>query len=596
MRDSDGKLTEACFACFFFSFHHALVQVIDDEEEEEEEESSCSNSRSTNSPVSVSIADPLDPVRPPSPTTTTTTTMTVTTSVTYPATLFDSSPYSSSAPLPRPPSPPPASSSLPSSSRPECFDVPVESCGDFLNDSENVEVPRLPVPLFQLDPAPLEGSLPPSHDDSVELLSSARTPPADRDDNDNDDDGAKSVERELPECSSLAFVPVEAVGADDVPLAESTILSDETPLESSTKPVLLVPTDVMLSSISSNGSNDSVEADSLNGPCPTLQHQELEEMERDSLDEEEADQDQQLEEDDYIHVDDAQDEDLSELEAIILSQQQQQRQQDPPLWRTVIMEESEPSCSGDASGPSSLDRTVDSGIVKDGPGPITQAVTQWLESAPLEQQLIAGTLGEEDDQDDDDDDDDQGFTVDDLEEEEAEKIRTAPKNELTNPCTAPSSEHQVTDGPQRRVGSASSPVAAGRDGPATNEDEDEPLSQPYDCDPAKFSVYYQLGVTVDEDDDDDNGDRNGKGDGDEIQQCPLASPQLAGQEKTKSSVKTNKKTKKKSKKDRPKRHSWRRILLARQTELHKTPDGDDSGSGVLKTRRPKAGQSCCAVQ
>merc|ERR1712071_296131 len=72
------------------------------------------------------------------------------------------------------------------------------------------------------------------------------------------------------------------------------------------------------------------------------------------------------------------------------------------------------------------------------PGPITQAVTQWLDSAPLNIQLVANTTS---------------------------APLPASKNEQTNPCTAPSSDSNSPDGPQRRVGTAPNhaPDAAGVD-------------------------------------------------------------------------------------------------------------------------------------
>jgi len=295
-------------------------------------------------------------------------------------------------------------------------------------------------------------------------------------------------------------------------------------------------------------------------------------MERDSLDEP-----AELEEDDYVQVEDGElqqpdrEEESPEISLFRL---------DPPLWKTVILEESEPMESTfDASSflpdTSSFSSPADdSGIVvkEEGPGPIVLAVSQWLESAPIHQQLLVDPFGKEEE----DEDDEEG--------EEEEGDATVPKNGLPNPCTAPSSELVVTDGPQRRVGTTSTTPAADRDCKVNNndekeeEEEEEPLGQPLNCDPAKFSVYYQLGVTLDEDD--GGGDVNVV-DVDDIQQCPTEA----------SNGKKNKKDGTSSK-----RNSWRRILKARRSAVqHKSQEEDVMVDGV-KTRRPKAGQSCCAVQ
>lgn len=299
-------------------------------------------------------------------------------------------------------------------------------------------------------------------------------------------------------------------------------------------------------------------------------------MERDSLDEP-----AELEEDDYVQVDDGElqqpdrEEESPEISLFRL---------DPPLWKTVILEESEPmestldasSYLPDTSSSSFSSPADDSGIVvkEEGPGPIVLAVSQWLESAPIHQQLIVDPFGKEEEDEDD-------------EEEEDEEDVTVPKNGLPNPCTAPSSELVVTDGPQRRVGHVTSTPAADRDCNVNNNDEkeeveeEEPLGQPLNCDPAKFSVYYQLGVTLDEDD--GGGDVNVVDDGDDIQQCPTE-------------ANTGKQSKNKKDGGGSKRNSWRRILKARRSAVqHKSQEEDVMVDGV-KTRRPKAGQSCCAVQ
>jgi hypothetical protein len=159
--------------------------------------------------------------------------------------------------------------------------------------------------------------------------------------------------------------------------------------------------------------------------------------------------------------------------------------------------------------------------------------------------------------------------------------------------------------------------------------QDEPASEllTQTCDPAKFSVYYQLGVSVDH-------DESGLGDGgskveeahliadsvkcttldDSIQQCSLSnsSSSLLSPSKKKNK---NKKltpaqceeagTKKKNKKKRG--NSWRRVLLLHRA-VHNMSRSDDKTSTTNATapattttptnnRRLKSeSQSCCALQ
>lgn len=266
------------------------------------------------------------------------------------------------------------------------------------------------------------------------------------------------------------------------------------------------------------------------------------------------------------------------------------------LWRTVILEESEPNSLEDSHLSSSLERTLDSGIVilKDGPGPITQAVSQWLGSAPIQQQLIASTdvLRAEEEEDEEDQEDD-----DEVEQEEPIKC-PAPKNGQANPCAAPSSESSDTDGTQPRVGAALSEASAGRD-LGSPEEEELPLSEPVDCDPAKFSVYYQLGVTVEEEEDGEEVQKETNGDvaltDDAILPCPLGEP-LGGKEEEPNKLS---KTKKKNGGRTKQRHSWRRILLAHRA-LHgpKNSEDCDAAAATKTAKRPHkgGGQSCCAVQ
>jgi hypothetical protein len=158
--------------------------------------------------------------------------------------------------------------------------------------------------------------------------------------------------------------------------------------------------------------------------------------------------------------------------------------------------------------------------------------------------------------------------------------------------------------------------------------QDEPASEllTQTCDPAKFSVYYQLGVSVDHDD-------SGLGDGgskveeahliadpvkcttldDSIQQCSLSnsSSSLLSPSKKKKNKKLTPAqceeagTKKNKKKKRG--SSWRRVLLLHRA-VHNMSRSDDKTSTTNATapattttptnnRRLKSeSQSCCALQ
>ena len=334
---------------------------------------------------------------------------------------------------------------------------------------------------------------------------------------------------------------------------------------------------------SSASGSDSVEADSL-ASLPSKEGSM--EMERDSL---ECDDGEHAElADGFVRVElpdrevetpENEEEDPFEMDDEMGAGFCAVQQPSSQLWRTVILEESEPnSMDLEASGPSSLDRTVDSGIViKDGSGPITQAVSQWLESAPLHEQLIASTavLGLDEEEEDES-------------EEEDQVSSSVPKNGLANPCPAPSSESSITDGAQLRVGTTTSETtSAGRD--CTSVDDEEPLSETLDCDPAKFSVYYQLGVTVEDEEEESRSDVKALTD-DSILQCPLDEPE---------SDKQNKKKKKKTTKEAGRsksRNSWRRILLAHRAVRSSSSKNSDCDNANKNAKRPKAGQSCCAVQ
>lgn len=421
----------------------------------------------------------------------------------------------------------------------------IESCisSDSISTAETVFPTSTPPPLlpvsFQPDRSPLPHTSNDAETTANPLLPECSSP-------DPDPPSSQSPVPPIEDPPSATFPSTE-----EEEVSPATTVLIEASSTTTTSPIILV-----LPSISCGSSNDSAEEDEGS-------------MERDSLDEP-----AELEEDDYVQVDDGE---LQQPDREDESPEISLFRLDPPLWKTVILEESEPMESTfDASSylpdTSSFSSPADdSGIVvkEEGPGPIVLAVSQWLESAPIHQQLLVDPFGKEEEDEDD-------------EEGEEEGDVTVPKNGLPNPCTAPSSELVVTDGPQRRVGHATtSTPAADRDCKVNNndeEEEEEPLGQPLNCDPAKFSVYYQLGVTLDEDD--GGGDVNVV-DVDDIQQCPTEA----------SNGKKNKKDGASSK-----RNSWRRILKARRSAVqHKSQEEDVMVDGV-KTRRPKAGQSCCAVQ
>ena len=341
--------------------------------------------------------------------------------------------------------------------------------------------------------------------------------------------------------------------------------------------------------------------------------------------------------------------------------------QQPQLWRTVILEESEPNskemspllCSDSGIGagtpsptpianecPSEDDATAAAPTTstKAETGPITKAVSLWLESAPIQQQLIASSSSVafvEDADDMDEDDDDLYFHHQEVEEEEEEEAvkkaavtstTTVPKNGVATLRTAPFSDDRVTtDGPaMRRVGSDS---ALAMDSTDLSGEllQDEPAASELltqTCDPAKFSVYYQLGVSVDHDDSGIDGVDDGKVEAhliadpvksttldDSIQQCSLGdscssllSPGegVSPAKKKKSKKKTTPAqleeaaTKKKKKK---RGSSWRRVLLLHRA-VHNMSRSDDKTSTAAttpttptNTRRLKSGsQSCCALQ
>ena len=182
----------------------------------------------------------------------------------------------------------------------------------------------------------------------------------------------------------------------------------------------------------------------------------------------------------------------------------------PPvqLWKTVILEESEPSSkqmsrqsSSDSESATLKETKMSSSLCylqDDQVGPITSAVCNWLDSAPIQEQLISSTAELVIDESDIDE-------MDDVSDE-------LPKNEATDPCTAPSSEDATAslDGPQRRV---EAPVnqALGEDSADSNpqqqpDTEENPSASDTSsvCDPAKYSIYYQLGISLEDEEDNES--------------------------------------------------------------------------------------------
>ena len=173
------------------------------------------------------------------------------------------------------------------------------------------------------------------------------------------------------------------------------------------------------------------------------------------------------------------------------------------LWKTVILEESEPD-SLEISRRSSLGKDCTSVTVSrtstrvssEKLGPISSAVFQWLDSAPIQVQLKLNadlkSLSESEAE---------------IDQTELDDTATVSKNESVDPRTAPSSEDVPTpaDGPQRRVDAnelnckiiakemiASDPQQLG------DVDENFPASASNVCDPTKYSIYYHLGVSLDD--------------------------------------------------------------------------------------------------
>ena len=373
------------------------------------------------------------------------------------------------------------------------------------------------------------------------------------------------------------------------------------------------------SSSSSSSSSDSIEEDSLMGQNPKA----AEGIDRDSLEEAEEvedDDEDASSSDDFVYLqlderDEAPDGYFDdEPNGMVGSSDPSLMHLTPQLWRTVILEESEPnskemspllcSDSGIVAGTPSppVPSVVDSatGADADAIGPITKAVSRWLESAPIQQQLIASSTVLLNDETDDEDG---GDYDDDYQEDEVmEEMVSVPKNGVATLRTAPSSDETVTDGPLRRVDPSEEAIV--QDLPPCSTEEEppvQPLSQ--HCDPAKFSVYYQLGVSVDVDGDGQvKGEVEEGGDSvledsataaliqstldDSIEQCPLTtdSTSLPAQAV--------------DMKKRRKRNAWRRVLLLHRA-VHKSRSGDDANAPTadnLKTRRLKSGPSCCALQ
>ncbi|XP_057381071.1 uncharacterized protein LOC130703653 [Daphnia carinata] len=362
----------------------------------------------------------------------------------------------------------------------------------------------------------------------------------------------------------------------------------------------------------STSRTDSFERDSLTGASEKVE----EPIDRDSLDGDE--QQQQLCDDFvYLHMDE---EDKNEAvdvyfeddepEGMVLCSNDDPRPSltlcldQPQLWRTVILEESEPnskemspllcSDSGIGAGTPSQSPTPNAAESPNEeeppPGPITKAVSRWLESAPIEQQLIGSSKSIIflDNDEEDSDDEDMYFHHQEVEEEESNNV-TAPKNGLATLRTAPSSDGTAL----RRVGS---------DSALTSDSSDDLLQENgaliETCDPAKFSVYYQLGVSVDQDVvvGDPLAIKSTTLDDCSTQQSSSSLPTTGSslksrKKKTSAQLDDGKKKKKK------RANSWRHVLL--RAAHHKSKSGDDAASisSTTNNRRLKSGsQSCCALQ
>lgn len=485
-------------------------------------------------------------------------------------------------------------------------------------------------PAFCSTPSfPLESStrlfvvpfVPPRGDDDV--LQSSRQQPEPTEQEEDDPLVILQLDKSSnPVEASASSVPTQVV---QEPVASDLLVCDDpaSPVDKDH------PSDLPSSSYSSNNS-DSIEEDSLMGNAKASVDGCID---RDSLDGDDASSS-----DDFVYLQlDERDEEApgdgyfdDEPNGMVGSSDPSLMHLTPQLWRTVILEESEPN-----SKEMSPLLCSDSGIVAGTPsppvltaetsspsqervGPITKAVSLWLESAPIQQQLLIAAASSSaaltDDEDDDlvigDDDDDY------QEDEVMEEIVSVPKNGLATLRTAPSSDGSVTDGPLRRVDpSLVEPTTAAdaQDLPlcpvaVTAPVEEEPPVQPLSqhCDPAKFSVYYQLGVSVDQDPDviGVGGDSvledsaaliaksNGMAEDDSIEQCP-STCLLSTEEEAAQAVATKK---------RRKRNAWRRILLLHRA-VHKSrrSSSDDANAPTtadnFKTsRRLKSGPACCALQ
>ncbi|KAI9553036.1 hypothetical protein GHT06_020925 [Daphnia sinensis] len=354
-------------------------------------------------------------------------------------------------------------------------------------------------------------------------------------------------------------------------------------------------------------------------------------IDRDSLDGEEQPQDASLCDDFvYLHMDD--DDDKNEAPDVYFEDDEPQGMvlcdaappsltlclEQPQLWRTVILEESEPNskemspllCSDSGIGAGTPSQSPTPNAVETpneeeaptGGGPITKAVSRWLESAPIEQQLIASSKSILFvDNEEDSEDDDIYYHHQEVEEleEEASNNKTVPKNGVATLRTAPSS-----DGPAlRRVDSDSALASSDSSDDLLPPEEDGAELLTQTCDPAKYSVYYQLGVSVDQD---DSGVELVTVGGDPIKSTALDdAPRQCSRSNSSSSLLKSRKNKKNTsaqlddgkKKKKKRGNSWRRILLLHRAAHNKSKGGDDAASLSSDDRRLKSGsQSCCALQ
>ena len=271
------------------------------------------------------------------------------------------------------------------------------------------------------------------------------------------------------------------------------------------------------------------------------------------------------------------------------------------LWKTVIVEESESEMSPNTSSPPEFieassvfacDSVPPSVTPPTSPappasstcsGPITQAVTHWLDSAPLDVQLVSNTteamtalqLGAKSDSDSDSD-----SYPEEGEEQQIPAAIPASKNELANPCTAPSSDAIVTDGPQQRVATADLNVQD------PLHPLNQPLDQPFDQPPPPplpSTVYHHRpGISLDDPDDPDDPD-----------QADHVAPTTPTVEKDVIIVDVPLTA---DEKRQPTRPAWRMLRNLGTIKLLKKKKKKKRKSLSVMTTTMKKRENCCAIQ